>query len=196
MNSTRTAVDDIQNVVVIAVIPDVEPDGTKFLFVKEKDGALRFPGGKVKLQEPLREALQRELLEETGMNTINVKAMALIEYSVLYDTKNDEIIKSILLYFFLASSRDTFPPNEDERFTWLDEPLVASQQKRIPYDNHLIIMEMGSIKIKHRYQVPSGFLDSPKDESTIATRSFCWIDPMLQKSPCWKYLFRFLQFYR
>ena len=179
------AYDDIMNIVVIAIIPILERGKTLFMFVNEADGALRFPGGKVKQRESLIEALQREIFEETGMKTITATTIMMIEHSLRYDLKNDEIKKSILLYFFLASFRETISMDEDPRYKWMDNDLVASRLKLIPYDNHLIINDLAKITKDHGYMVSPGFLDSPNGKEMIEIRYFCWIDPELQESSSW-----------
>ena len=97
---SRLSKDDIKNIIVIALVQNLLDHDGMFLFVKEEDGALRFPGGKVKRHETLKQAIQRELMEETGIETIAAANLSLIEHAIEFDRHSGIIEKSILLYFF------------------------------------------------------------------------------------------------
>jgi ADP-ribose pyrophosphatase YjhB (NUDIX family) len=185
VKTTRRSFDDIANIVVIAIMPIKERDNVRFLFTNEKNGALRFPGGKVKQGESLIDALLRELGEEIGNLSFMVDAMSMIEHSLVYDRTSDEILKSILLYFFLVSSNECILDMNSPRFTLMDANLVSSRQALLPYDNHLIINELPRIVIRQPYIVPPGFLDTPKIDNQIAIRNFCWVARELQEEPPW-----------
>lgn len=68
---------------------------TLFLIIKAKKGYWQFPQGGIENDETPKEALKREIYEETGLNNVNINAKShyYIEY---YNTRKGEKIKSKL----------------------------------------------------------------------------------------------------
>jgi 8-oxo-dGTP pyrophosphatase MutT (NUDIX family) len=166
---------DIKNVVVIGLINGLGATTGKRLFVVESDGAIRFPGGKVKSAESLQEALDRELREEIGIEHVVDHELAIVEHAGVFDRIRVQPTKSILLYFFDVIISPDQIASINPHGTWLDLDQVNEKKDRIPYDNFVIMSGFHDIDLNENCIVPPGFQDTPRDKKMIVIRNFCWM---------------------
>jgi len=165
----------MKNIIAIGLIKGMDVHDGQFLFVVERDGGWRFPGGHVKAGESLEIALRRELSEETGIKVINNCRLVLIEHAAILDRERNAVDKSILLYFFSVDTEETVKVDVQHRMAWLGKKDTGRFSSKIPYDNFLIVNGIDHIKKDQHYIVPKGFLDTPKKENKVEVRTFCWI---------------------
>ncbi len=166
---------DIKNVIVIGLIKGTGRYKEYFLFVKESDGAdgaILFPGGKVKVNEPLVDALHREIKEETGLECTGSRLVC-IEHVSSWENNAPRASGSMLLYFFEASI-DRQSPAANEGVLWMGRKQIESVKAVIPYDNLLIARGLARVELNRPYIVPPGFQDTPGDPNRTAVRTFCW----------------------
>ncbi len=74
----------------------------KILLSRQWDG-YDFPGGGIKINETIREALKREFLEETGLR-IKPKKLIECQTSFFITPFEEEAVNSILIYFLCAKN--------------------------------------------------------------------------------------------
>ncbi len=163
---------DIKNVIVIGLIKGTGRRNGQFLFVKEPDGTILFPGGKVKVTEALTEALHREIKEETGFDCIGSRLVC-IEYVGCWEKGMPQATRSILLYFFDVNISQK-KPMLNEKVLWMGQKQIKAAKAVIPYDNLLMARGLAYIELGRPYSIPPGFQDTPVDPSRVAVRTFCW----------------------
>lgn len=81
-----------QKLVVDAIIPYDIGGSVKYLMVKVRDGRLGFPGGKIEFQEDPRNALVREVREETG---VEIVPLSLIDLAVMNSPRGNHIFRIV-----------------------------------------------------------------------------------------------------
>ncbi len=163
---------DIKNVIVIGLIKGTGRYKGQFLFVTEPDGAILFPGGKVKVNESLVDALHREIKEETGLECANSRLVC-IEHVSSWENGAARPSRSMLLYFFDASI-DRQPPAVKGGVLWMGRKQIDAANAVIPYDNLLMSRGLAHVELNRPHVVPPGFQDTPGDSSHVAVRTFCW----------------------
>ncbi len=165
--------EDIKNVIVIGLVKGKGHRKGQYLFVKEPDGAILFPGGKVKMAESLVDALRREIKEETGLDGSAFR-LACIEHTSTWEKGARQPTKSMVLYFFetdVLYSKGT----RTGRTLWMDQSQIEAAKTAIPYDNLLIARGLEAVVPDRPYIVPAGSRDTLEDPRYIAIRIFCWI---------------------
>lgn len=104
--------------------------GDKLLVMREEEiGHWYLPGGRVKLHEPLEDALRREVAEELALPARIVRPLWLVENFYTMDTKEGEDIPfhELGLYFLVELSTDALP--EGETFSQKDSDGVWHQYR-------------------------------------------------------------------
>lgn len=141
--------------------------------VRESDGRIQFPGGKLKIQETLRDALIREVKEEVGLDVLVDKHPVLVErvYEVCkgnHEKRYDER----LLHFF---KMEILPSSSFEQLNsnvgiWVGLGNIEDFIEQVPFDNYLIITKWDLLNPGNTFVVPPSFIDSPKDEDRVVIR--------------------------
>jgi ADP-ribose pyrophosphatase YjhB (NUDIX family) len=163
---------DIKNVIVIGLIKGTGRRKGQFLFVKEPDGAILFPGGKVKVTESLTDALYREIKEETGLECTG-RRLVCIEHVGSWEKGALRASRSMLLYFYEVNIvQKMHTPNEGG--LWMERKQIEAAKAVVPYDNLLMARGLASVELGRPYVVPPGFQDTPGDPNSVAVRTFCW----------------------
>ncbi|MBN2150936.1 MAG: NUDIX domain-containing protein [Candidatus Lokiarchaeota archaeon] len=169
---THAENEDIENVVAIALINGRGRHGARYLFHKELDGSIMFPGGKVREGESLVDGLRREIKEETGLD-VDEARLAFIEHAAVWEKGVPRPLQSRLLYIYDAGIKSRRGAPSGRAF-WMDKGQMEAARAAIPYDNLLISRDRASIEIAHPYVVPAGSKDAPGDPNRVAVRTFCW----------------------
>ena len=124
---------------------------SKILLSKQWDG-YDLPGGKVELGETIKEALVREVKEETGVN-VKVGKLICCEDSFFKLPKDGKPVQSILIYYqcdFIDGEISTKYLSEDEKSyaskaEWIDLSKVKSLKFYNSVDSIKIIKEVYEI---------------------------------------------------
>ena len=75
-------------------------DGGKLLVVRTRStGLYAFPGGGIELGEPIAKALEREIMEETGI-TVEMGDLAKVEEDFFYYNPGDEAYHAFLFFYW------------------------------------------------------------------------------------------------
>lgn len=126
--------------------------GNLYLFVTNKFGDYKFPGGGVEPGETLEAALCREMLEETGYTVLEG---SLREYGLVNERRKGitaDILEMDSYYFFCevqestaALSLDDYEAEEEFRPVWLPLAEALEKNRRLVEDkkNPWVLREIG-----------------------------------------------------
>lgn len=114
-------------------------DNEKILLSRQWDG-YDFPGGKIELGETIKEALTREVKEETGLE-VNVGKIVACENSFFKLPKDGKPVQSILIYYLCSItggkiSTDYLSENE-KNYASKAEWIELSQIEKIKFYNSI-----------------------------------------------------------
>ncbi len=126
--------------------------GSKILLSKQWDG-YDFPGGGIKLDETVEEALMREVKEETGLRVRMGKIVA-CQSSFFKLPSSGNYVNAVLVYYLCAIaggkiSTDYFDAHEKEyagKAEWLDISKVGTVKFYNSVDNCKVVEEAQRIK--------------------------------------------------
>lgn len=133
---------DKPNVIVGAIIENKR--GEILLIRSDKwDGLYIIPGGHVEFGETAKEALKREVFEETGLKIFDIQFLGYQD--CIFPKSYNEKQHLILLDFFCNTEKTTITPNEEvESFLWvpyekaLDFPLaIYTKNAILKYKNNI-----------------------------------------------------------
>jgi 8-oxo-dGTP pyrophosphatase MutT (NUDIX family) len=119
----------------------------KVLLVKQK-GGYDFPGGGIKINETIEQALKREFFEETG---IRVKTKQLIHaatnfFTLGYYTKKFKPVNAILLYYtcqkISGKLSNNYLTGDEKLFTFGPEWIDLKHITKIKYENAVNSVEI------------------------------------------------------
>lgn len=133
---------DKENIVSREAVRAIILKGNKILLIKSNTGDYKFPGGGVEVGESYIDALNREVIEESGyiVNNINEKLGVIIERAV-DKFKNNSIFEMTSYYYICDLSEEKTTQNLDEYEIELEFlPVWISIDKAI-CENELIIKE-------------------------------------------------------
>lgn len=104
--------------------------GDKLLAMREEEiGNWYLPGGRVKLHEPLEDALCREVREELALSARVIRPLWLVENFYRMDTRGEKNVSfhELCVYFLVELSTDALP--EGETFSQKDSDGVWHQYR-------------------------------------------------------------------
>ncbi len=104
--------------------------GDKLLAMREEEiGNWYLPGGRVKLHEPLEDALCREVREELALSARVIRPLWLVENFYRMDTQGEKDVPfhELCVYFLVELSTDALP--EGETFSQKDSDGVWHQYR-------------------------------------------------------------------
>ena len=116
----------------------------KWLFIKRKKGDykgyLALIGGKLEYGEELREAILREVREETGLNGTIQKISAIINERLI---EENEFIRQFIIFVFEVRVEEqiTIEKNQEGELRWITkEQIKQIKDKLIPSDYYMMTL--------------------------------------------------------
>ncbi|MBD3187472.1 NUDIX domain-containing protein [Candidatus Bathyarchaeota archaeon] len=163
----------MSSTIVIGLLRREHGGAPRYLMVRESDGRIQFPGGKLKSQETLRNALIREVKEEVGLDVLVDTQPVLVErvYELCkgdYEKRYDEQLLHFFRMKILPSS--PFEQLNSNVGIWVGLGNIEDFIEQVPFDNYLIITKWDHLNPGNRFVVPPGFIDSPKAEDRVVIR--------------------------
>jgi 8-oxo-dGTP pyrophosphatase MutT (NUDIX family) len=119
----------------------IQNDNNRFLFIFRR-GSWDLPKGKLENRETIEEAAIREVMEETGVQNIELGAKITETYHSFKDKKGRRIIKKSHWFKMNTTTQVLIPQTEEdiELAKWIDIPTFLAEYRPV-YKNILEVIE-------------------------------------------------------
>lgn len=125
-----------------------------------KDGYYKFPGGGVNKGEAIKDALAREVTEETGLILSEIKSELGAVKEIRKDAKEDKIFEHTSFYYFAETADALTEQNLDDYEQELDYFLAWTELTHAYEENRRVYEEKGIAFLKRELYVMKYLMDN------------------------------------